>query len=956
MFSICALSQDDIDSLLSVAEYQKDTNAVNAFIKLGKTYAANDNQKSIEYLNNAIELSKSIDFQNGIAISYKEIGISFYYIGEYDSCVFYFENAYEIFKSLDLIDDLADVLVLQGIIFDTQSKHDKSLEKYFKAIEIYDSLQNLDGLSATYSNIALIFQRQNQLDEAIEYQYKSLEINKKLGNKNNIAISLINIGLVYQDIEEYEKALEVYQEAKEIFKEVHNKQVESALYNNIGLIYNQLKDYKSALKNFEISLILKEELGNRSGIATTYNNIGKIYLEKEDFSKAEEYFKNSLKISMEINIPSEIKNSYHNLYLLYSKLSNYKEALINFEKYKNIEDSINTTTYNSEINELQVLFETSEKEKTIKQLNLENQQQKFQNEKQRIIIWIIALGFALIIFFSILIFRALKSKNKAFKQLEIKNQEIENQKNQIEEKNVKLAEQARKLSELDEIKSKFFTNISHEFRTPLTLIIAPIKSLLEKNKNPELNFELEIINNNAQRLLRLINQLLDLSKIDKKSMKLNLKRGNFVSFVRNIFNAFSSYAVDKNIEMDFSSVNEIIIPFDDEKIEKIIINIISNALKFTSEKGKITLNIENIENQIQIVIIDTGKGIPEQELSKIFDRFYMIEHAYETETQGSGIGLSLVKELVEIHRGKISVESEIEKGTKFILQFPIEYPDYQNFITEYKTEKKVEISDLKPSKTIENQAHKGKNKILIVEDNVDMQNFIKFQLNNDYDVFQAFNGQDACEIAEKQDFDLIISDVMMPKMNGFEMVKTLKNNKETSHIPIILLTAKSNEESIIEGLETRADDYMKKPFNTNELKARISNLISNRNELKQKFSKNLNISNQEITTTSIDEQFLDKALKIIEENIIESDFSAEKFAELMNISRSSLHRKLKALTDLSTTEFIRTVKIKKAAQLISAKSGNISEIAYQVGFNNLSYFTKCFKEIMKISPSEFAEK
>ncbi|MEN8194076.1 MAG: two-component regulator propeller domain-containing protein [Bacteroidota bacterium] len=525
-----------------------------------------------------------------------------------------------------------------------------------------------------------------------------------------------------------------------------------------------------------------------------------------------------------------------------------------------------------------------------------------------------------------------------------------------------------KLKEVDQMKSKFFANISHEFRTPLTLIKGPVERLLDNEKVDDPKKIYRMIKRNSERLLNLINELLDLSKLESGKMKLSSQRADIVSFTKGIAMSFESLAEKKDIQISITSSSNLIeLYFDKEKMQQILANLLSNAFKFTPNGGKITVNIEEkiIDRNIYIKITDNGIGIPQQELPKIFDRFYQIVNSNAEEIEGTGIGLSLVKELVEIHHGKITVESEegnlpagqsADKagGTAFTLSFPIGSKHLKDEEMIYNDlELKFRDDEDNEALIISTGMEEEKPLILIVEDNKDVRDFIKTILENEYKLYEAEDGEDGYQKAVEYMPDLIVSDIMMPKMSGDNLCAKLKKNQITSHIPIILLTAKSSGEDRINGLEIGADDYLIKPFNDKELLARMNNLIVQRRNLREKYLKEAEIHPTEVAVTSIDKIFIERMIKIVEENISNPVFSVGQLADDIFVSRSQLYRKFSSVLGEKPNDFIRKYRIKRAADLIKQNFGNITDVAYEVGFDSLSYFSRCFKKIYKQSPHEY---
>jgi len=542
--------------------------------------------------------------------------------------------------------------------------------------------------------------------------------------------------------------------------------------------------------------------------------------------------------------------------------------------------------------------------------------------------------------------------------------------------------QTEKLEELDRMKSRFFANISHEFRTPLTLILGPLDKI-KAQISTEAKKDLDIMQRNAKRLQNLINQLLSLSKLESGQMRLQAGEVNIVSLINGYVQSFESLAKLKKIEFKFNSAEEFIPLFvDKEKIEKILYNLLSNAFKFTGEGGRIEVLVtplnppsrgDKAESQISpleggrgvnISISDTGRGIPPDKLEHIFDRFYQTDDNYTKDQEGTGIGLALTKELVELHHGTINVVSKLGKGTTFTVFLPmgkehlkaeelvdhVEPGSWENppdQITEQQYQESLIDDDelIKDSKPL----------LLIVEDNDDLRSYVRSYLTDDYLIIEAIDGEMGLEKAIEKIPDLVISDVMMPKMDGYELCKKLKADDRTNHIPVILLTAKAAMEDKLEGLETEADDFLTKPFDPQELLVRIGNLIRQRKKLQEKYKGRFVFTeiNEKEEIISADEKFLKNAGQFVEQNLSDPELSVESFAQQMAMSQSQLYRKLKGVIDLSPNEFIRSLRLQRAAQLLLKRTGNVAEIAYEVGFNNPSYFSECFQKQFGKLPSEY---
>ncbi len=529
---------------------------------------------------------------------------------------------------------------------------------------------------------------------------------------------------------------------------------------------------------------------------------------------------------------------------------------------------------------------------------------------------------------------------------------------------------AEKLREIDHIKSRFFANISHEFRTPLTLILGPIKKWLPQLRNRDLKQDLQMMQRNANRLFRLINQLLDLSRLESGGMTLQARKEDIVQMLRGYIQSFESLARLKKINLEFKAENDSIkVYIDRDKIEKIIYNLLSNAFKFTPEGGEIgiTIKIPKSKSQfpipnsdfIEITITNTGSYIPPEKISHIFDRFYQADNSTIRGHEGSGIGLALTKELVELHHGQITVESAFDKGTTFTVSLPLGQehfeelemthsvpPSSHTFDNELLYEQEAPLG-------VRPKARKKSPLIMIIEDNPDVRLYIRGHLESSFRIIEAGEGIGGLKLAIKKIPDLIISDVMMPGMDGFELCQKLKTDERTSHIPVILLTARATTEDKINGLETGADDYLTKPFDADELKARIINLIVQRQKLRNHYLKSYKLGSDDKAITQADNLFISKIISITDAHLAEPEYSIESLARDVGFSHSQLIRKLEGLTGLTPSLFIRSRRLLYARQLLNEKAGNISQIAYDCGFNNLSYFARSFKKQFGQLPSDY---
>ncbi|GJM29530.1 MAG: hybrid sensor histidine kinase/response regulator [Cyclobacteriaceae bacterium] len=526
-----------------------------------------------------------------------------------------------------------------------------------------------------------------------------------------------------------------------------------------------------------------------------------------------------------------------------------------------------------------------------------------------------------------------------------------------------------KVKEMDSMKTQFFANVSHEFRTPLTLILGPLKQMKQGTFKGDVDAVINVMIRNSKRLLHLINQLLDFSKIEAGKMTLRASKGDLVVFIRTIFAAFESTAQSRGLKYILESdLERLMVYYDPDKLEKIIINLLSNAFKFT-EEGSVLLKIHHkVDNTaidhgsgvVRIQVEDTGMGISAEKLPHIFDRFFQADPSHTRIQEGSGIGLALTKELVELHHGSIEVASTPDQGALFSVDLPLgrDHLNESQIVVRagYQPVETTAIETLPESLDLFTNGEDDADSrplVLIIDDNQDMRMYVRAAIAEDFRLKEAQNGIKGWESALQDIPDLVISDVMMPKMDGQELCERLKNDQRTSHIPVVLLTAKAGEKAKMEGLETGADDYLTKPFSPDELKVRVKNLIEIRQKLSERYSKDISLKPKDIAITSLDEQFLEKVMEIVEKHRTNTEFGAEDFAREMGMSRSQMHRKLVALTGQTTSDFIRSYRLNYARQLIEKNFGNMTQVAYESGFSSPSYFTVCFKKQFGVAPKEF---
>lgn len=533
--------------------------------------------------------------------------------------------------------------------------------------------------------------------------------------------------------------------------------------------------------------------------------------------------------------------------------------------------------------------------------------------------------------------------------------------------------EAERIQHLDAIKTRFFTNISHEFRTPLSLILTPLEKLIKNSSDGKEKNQLIFIHRNARRLLGMVNQLLDFRKTEVQPISLSPSWGNLVDFVNELSSSFYDLAENKNLDFQFNSNREAFFSFfDHDKIERVVSNLLSNAFKFTRENGSIALNIqisdlsgnpenEKVLSEIRISVKDSGIGIHPDKINRIFDRFFQDEIPGSMINQGSGIGLSLVKEYLKVLNGDIQVESEPGAGSCFTIRFTLErfteeVVKQNNALSNNTQNIRIFQQTTEVNRNAEIIYNQQKNTILLVEDNEDFRFYLKDNLRESFNVLEAANGKIGWQETLNHNPDLIVSDIMMPEMDGIELCKKLKSDPRSSHIPVILLTAKVSTDQHLEGIATGADDYITKPFDFQILESRIRNLIQSREKLRKSYQSMIGLDPEKIKVDSLDEKFIRDALKAVQQNISNADFTVVELGQVLGMSRVSLYKKTLALTAKTPIEFIRIIRMKRAAQLLEESQLSVSEIAYEVGFNSPRIFSGYFKDQYKMLPSEYIAK
>jgi signal transduction histidine kinase/DNA-binding response OmpR family regulator len=888
--------QSNIDPLIRALDQTlEDTSRVKLLIEISNHFRTSDYDSAIHYLDELVFLAEERHDEKSLAIAY-------YYLG----------NA------------LSDIGSLNS-----------SIEYYNRSLDLYEAIEDSSGVAQVYNSIGHIYMDEGDNLSALNYFQKSLDMFVALGLEEYLPYLLQNLGIAHDKLGEHELARKNHLRALHMLIEAGDTiRVFGSAYLNMGENYELTNELDLAFEHYKKGLGILRYLDNRPRMAIAYTQIGRYYYLTSQYDLAKVYADSASFLAEEQNIVYSMQE----ISMLYSQIfegmGNYRSAFKYALKYSEISDQLKDLRINKQLEDFRFGREMAlvEKENAIVM-------QRVKLTRNFAI-----LAFILLFITLAFIYRNFRNKKRA---------------NAI-------------LAELDELKSNMFSNISHELRTPLTLILDPIEQMMEdESKKRPSERTLKTMERNTLKILGLVNQMLDLSKLDAGRLKIDLSRERILHHIKIIASSFNSLAEKKEIHfMCKYPENELETWVDTDKLDKILTNLLSNAFKYTPEGGSVSLIVSPKESKnkksdndadhwLYISVHDTGKGIPEVDLPKIFNRFYQVGDMDDPSRIGTGIGLALTRELTDLMKGEIVAESKMGHGTHINISLPLgrshlNESEYSLVETPSSTGRSETISSTddvvrEPEEFLEDSPI-----ILVVDDSEDIRMHIRDHVTG-FNVLEAENGETGLKTALEAIPDLVVTDLRMPVMDGIELCKRLKEDERTSHIPVIMLTAKSGVESRLEGLETGADDYLTKPFNSKELGIRVQNLISQRQKLRELYRKEFLLEPSAVSVESADEKFLNRTRELIEEQLADPELSVEELGKSMAMSRMQLFRKIKSLTDQSPSEYIRTIRLKRAAQLIKSEYGNLAEITYEVGFNHPSYFAKCFRDLYGVAPSEYAK-
>lgn len=962
-------SKSPVDSLLHIVQNPKavDTAKIDAYTNLVYHYMYTNSDSTLYFSKKLFQYSEANNSNLGRYYSNYSKAFYFFTTSNFDSVIHHLEQSINYAQKMNNLQMVGEGHSKLSGVYGMLNQKEKALFHANQTLKFAEKNKDWIGVGYAYLNLGDIHFYSEEYDLAItDYQKVDsiLSIHKPLDITHGNA--LINIGLIFLNRQQHDKAETYLNNAYALFEEMDYTNGMQVIKGHLGKLHLEQKRYDEAVKELSSSVVyfreigddfklsqqytllgnayfqldkkdrafeslgqarqLKEKVKDTLGLLETITTLGNLRLQNNEPQKSLEFANEALLLSKKVGSLVSEKNALLLMAESNAALKRFEQSYTNYKAFRIVNDSLLKIQNLEEVQELEAKYQTDQKVQEIELLTTQKELISKQKENQKILL---LGGLGITTLAGIFFFFLYRNRQKT----------------------------ASKLKELDAVKSNFFANISHEFRTPLTLISGPIeKKLAQEDLTSEDRKEFEMVYRNSNRLVNLVDQLLDLSKLESGNLKLHIKEGNLSLFMRSLVASFEHIAQTQ--EIDYSAnIDEITTAwFDQDALEKIATNLLSNAFKYATIKGEVQLILRMKEDILELKVYNTGE-IKEEEIATIFNRFYQKDER----AGGFGIGLALVKELVALYRGRVLAENTPDKKVVFTVQLP--YLQEQFSASEIVTQtleplEKEELMVTTLPKVADSEMILNEDApiLLVVDDHEDIRNFVRSSFQKDYQVIEAIDGEDGIEKALKNLPDIIISDIMMPRISGIELCKTLKSDEKTSHIPILLLTAKAEEQTQYEGLETGADDYLVKPFKVKMLETRVKNLVDSRSKLRERYSQEVVLKPFNIAISRLDEKFIEKLQEVMDTHLTNPDFSVEDFSKTVGMSRMQLHRKLKALTGITASEYLRNERLKLAANLLQHSDVNISEICYQVGFNNPSYFTKCFKELYGCLPSEFSSK
>lgn len=918
-----------VDSLRNALEIAPpDTNKVILLCDLAYYLYSTAPTESLAYSEQGLALAQQLKYPEGKANALYKMSMARMTLGEYPEAIARAEEGLELAREAGLLSRVSDCTNVLSLIYIDMNDTQKALQYAFESIQTSEASKDTADMASAYHNVGKIYQVNNDYINAKKYFEKSLAAYQQIGRERLIAVAYSSLSTVEENPK---KRRDYLLKAIEIGARIENNNILGYAYGNLGgYYYVEEKDAVKALEYYRKSRDAAVQTGDLYLIANVDYEMGQVFMIVEQIDSAKVHLQASLDWARAQGNDIFIQANLKFLSQCYAEEENYAKAYELMKETVELSDSIHSQNLAQQLAEADARYENSQKEAQIAEQELQIARQ--QNARNQILI-----GGIVLLLLATAIFQwyyNLQRRKKREAELALKLERTE----------------AKNLRDLDTLKSNFFTNISHELRTPLTLVLGPLEDALQKTDKSNLREDLQLAQNNGKKLLTLVNEILDLSKLESGKLTLHESTVNLQQILRRIFFAFESLAKLRQINLTFTNElpEELNVKLDVNKFEKIINNLISNALKHTSSGDTVSLHASKASSgQIQIQIKDTGQGIHTEDLPHVFDRFYQSTRLGEPLQGGTGVGLALAREYARLFGGDLKAVSELGKGSAFVLEIPLQKSDNVNVITDEPVSEKTEAD----KNVYEPILLNGKQpRLLIVEDNLEMSQYLQRILSKNYHGTLAPNGAVALQLLQKEHFDLIISDVMMPRMDGFALREKVNQLPRLQGIPFVMLTARVLEEDRLFGLRLGVDDYITKPFNAKELEARIFNLLRNKQIREQALAETSDFDE------NVEQKLLKDAEQIVFNNLSNLSFKVNDLASNLGYSERQLRRVLKIVTGLSPVEFILELRLLRARQLLELeKFATISEVRYEVGIESASYFTKKFMERFGKNPTDWMQ-
>lgn len=886
-------------------------------------------EDAIDYYQQSLVLQKAID--KLLLPTYINMAQTYHRMNQSEKSIATYESAIDLAQTRKDTNLLVIVYRRMGNVYKKRGAYFQSIQIFQKALALQKITNNQRGIANTLQGMGIVFYEQKNYESSLEYLNQALAIGEAEKDFHRQAQVLDFIGRNYKEQLKYQQALSAFQRAKRIHEQQEFKKSLMFPLFSIGDTYQRLNQVDSAVFYINQANELAQNYNQNNLKAAIQTSLGKIAQSQGNLELALQHFRQAIKAARSEGLKKEEAETSKLLAELLKQQNKSSEALFYLERYLALQDTLFNEETTKKITQVETQYQF-EKEKQALIFQNEVEKQRLDKEIQRQRAWQIILGIALILSLLAWFF---------YSRYQRLNAKVNEQRLRYEQK------ERERLAELDSFKSRFFTNIAHELRTPLTLILGPVQRLLKNNRTKEGKEPmLELIQDNAQNLLGRVNEILDLSKIETKEIELKETPTLLYAFIQRLMANFEGYAQQKSqtLQLDFRIDPTINVLLDQNKFQHIFNNYLSNALKFTPEKGQVDIVLYNANQngtmkEMTLEVKDNGSGIPGKDLPYIFDRFYQVEGT-DAQYGGTGIGLALSKEMAKLMNGEVGVRSELGKGSTFYCRLPLkevnrEVVGKMEILVENSIETLPHVKET-PSAT----------NILVVEDNPQLNNYLRLILSEHYQVIPAKNGQEALEKLATNNCQLILSDIMMPVMDGFELLQQLKSSENYCHLPVIMLTAKGDLQDKLKALRIGVDDYLIKPFVEEELLIRIQNLLQNRQNRQVGEVATSKEKMEEISTTSkSDLLWLEEVEILLKKEMTNRGFHFDLLANQLFISRSQLQRRIKKVTGLTPNKYFREIRLQSARTLLeSGKVRTVSEAAYAVGFETPKYFSKIYQE------------